>query len=87
MIHSWIRCFGFFFGEKIQTNHLVFSVSSVSVVDMRVSSEVWSATNNRLEELLMFLNSDQPETSQTLCVMKGLSLILHLAALCSTPTR
>lgn len=67
-------------------NHLVLCVFLVSVVDMRVSSEVWAAANHRLEELLTFLNSDQPETSQTLCVLKGLSLILHLAALCSTPT-
>lgn len=54
---------------------------------MRVSSEVWAATNSRLEKLLMLLNSDQPATSQTLCVLKGTSLILHLAALCSTTTR
>lgn len=59
----------------------------VSVVDMRVFSEIWAATTNCLEELLMFLNSDQPETLQTLCVLKGLSLILHLAALCSSLTR
>lgn len=86
MIYTWIRCF-VVYGEKIPNNHLVFSVGIVSVVDMRVSSEVWAATNNRLEELLMFLNSDQPETARTLLMLKGLSLILHLAALCSTPTR
>lgn len=86
MIHTWVCCF-VVVGGKIQTNHLVFSFGIVSVVDMRVSSEVWAATNNRLEDLLMFLNSEQSETSQTLYVLKGLSLILHLAALCSTPTR
>lgn len=86
MIYTWIRCF-VVYGEEIPNNHLVFSVGIVSVVDMRVFSEVWAATNNRLEELLMFLNSDQPETARTLLMLKGLSLILHLAALCSTPTR
>lgn len=62
-------------------------VCIASVVDMRVSSEVWAAANNRLEELLTFLNSDHPETSRVLCVLKGLSLFLHMAALCCTPTR
>lgn len=58
-----------------------------SEADMRVCSEVWAVVNSRLEELLTCLNSDQPETSQSLCVLKGLALILHLAALCSSPTR
>lgn len=81
-----IRCF-VVVGENVQANHFGLSVGTVSVVDMRVFSEIWAATNNRLEELLMFLNSDQPETSQTLCVLEGLSLILHLAALSSNLTR
>lgn len=54
---------------------------------MRVSSEVWVVVNGRLEELLAFLNTDQPETPQILCALEGLALILHLAALCSSPTR
>lgn len=71
----------------VRKSKLGFCVCIASVVDMRVSSEVWAAANNRLEELLTFLNSDHPETSRALCVLKGVSLILHLAALCSTPTR
>lgn len=55
-------------------------------VDMRVRSDVWAAVNSRLEELLTFLNSD-PETPRTLPALEGLALILHLAALCSSPTR
>nr|XP_020472290.1 serine/threonine-protein kinase ATR isoform X1 [Monopterus albus] len=56
--------------------------------DMRVWSEVWAVVNSRLEELLTFLNSDsvQPESPQTLSALQGLALILHLAALCSSPT-
>ncbi|KAF3701011.1 Serine/threonine-protein kinase atr [Channa argus] len=56
-------------------------------LDMRVRSEVWAVANSRLEELLTFLNSDsaQPETTLTLSALKGLAVILHLAALCSSP--
>ncbi|XP_067335525.1 serine/threonine-protein kinase ATR isoform X2 [Channa argus] len=56
-------------------------------LDMRVRSEVWAVANGRLEELLTFLNSDsaQPETTLTLSALKGLAVILHLAALCSSP--
>lgn len=54
---------------------------------MRVSSEVWVVVNSQVEELLAFLNTDQPETLQILCALKGLALILHLAAQCSSPTR
>lgn len=56
---------------------------------MRVRSEVWAVVNHRLEELLTFLNSDsnEPEITQTVCALDGLALILHLAALCSSPTR
>lgn len=56
---------------------------------MRVRSEVWAVVNSRLEELLTFLNSDseEPETTQTLSALEGLALILHLAALCSSPTK
>lgn len=59
----------------------------LSEVDMRARSEVWAVANSRLEELLTFLNSDEPETTQTLSALGGLALILHLAALCSSPTR
>uniref|UniRef100_A0A8C4H1Z7 Serine/threonine-protein kinase ATR n=1 Tax=Dicentrarchus labrax TaxID=13489 RepID=A0A8C4H1Z7_DICLA len=57
-------------------------------VDMRVLSEVWAVVNTRLEELLTFLNSDadEPEATQILSALEGLALILHLAALCSSPT-
>ena len=54
---------------------------------MRAGSDVWAVVNSRLEELLTFLISDGPETKQTLCALEGLALILHLAALCSAPTR
>ncbi|XP_070697802.1 serine/threonine-protein kinase ATR [Pempheris klunzingeri] len=60
--------------------------TSSDVVDMRVGSEVWAVVNSRLEELLTFLNSDEAETTRTLSALKGLALILHLAALCSSPT-
>uniref|UniRef100_A0A4W6DWN3 Serine/threonine-protein kinase ATR n=1 Tax=Lates calcarifer TaxID=8187 RepID=A0A4W6DWN3_LATCA len=58
-------------------------------LDMRVRSEVWAVVNSRLEELLALLNSDSagPEATQTLSALEGLALILHLAALCSSPTR
>lgn len=61
----------------------------LSELDMRVRSEVWAAANSRLEELLTFLNSDsaEPETTQTSSALEGLALILHLAALYSSPTR
>lgn len=66
---------------------MIMCLCVLSEVDMRVCSEVWAVVNSRLEELLTFLNSDQPETTQTLCALKGLALILHLAAICSSPTR
>lgn len=61
----------------------------LSELDMRVRSEVWAVVNSRLEELLALLNSDSagPEATQTLSALEGLALILHLAALCSSPTR
>ncbi|XP_074547648.1 serine/threonine-protein kinase ATR [Halichoeres trimaculatus] len=55
-------------------------------VDMRECSEVWAAVNARLEELLTLLDSGEPEPAQTLSALEGLSLILHLAACCSSPT-
>ncbi|KAM9842902.1 serine/threonine-protein kinase ATR [Aulostomus maculatus] len=54
--------------------------------DMRTHCEVWAVVSSRLEELLTFLNSDSDETKQTLSALEGLGLILHLAALCSSPT-
>ncbi|XP_044022250.1 serine/threonine-protein kinase ATR [Siniperca chuatsi] len=60
--------------------------TSSDEVDMRVRSEVWAVVNSRLEDLLTFLNPDEPETTQTLSALEGLALILHLAALCSSPT-
>ncbi|KAM7376136.1 hypothetical protein PAMP_005881 [Pampus punctatissimus] len=72
---------------KSATNS-VSKITKTSEVDMRVRSEVWAVVNSRLEELLTFLNSDsdEPEITQTLSVLEGLALILHLAALCSSPT-
>ncbi|XP_041809950.1 serine/threonine-protein kinase ATR [Chelmon rostratus] len=60
--------------------------TSSDEVDMRVRSEVWAVVNSRLEELLTFLDSAKPETTQTLSALEGLALILHLAALWSSPT-
>ncbi|XP_033469705.1 serine/threonine-protein kinase ATR [Epinephelus lanceolatus] len=60
--------------------------TSAAEVDMRVGSEVWAVVNRRMEELLTFLNSDQPETKQTLSALEGVALILHLAACCTSPT-
>lgn len=56
---------------------------------MRVSSEVWAALNQRLEELLTVLSScsAEPESLQALSALQGLALILHLAALCSSTLR
>ncbi len=67
---------------------MILCLCVLSEVDMRVRSEVWAVVNSRLEELLTFLNSDseEPETTQTLSALEGLALILHLAALCSSPT-
>uniref|UniRef100_A0A3B3YIZ0 Serine/threonine-protein kinase ATR n=1 Tax=Poecilia mexicana TaxID=48701 RepID=A0A3B3YIZ0_9TELE len=56
-------------------------------LDMRVGSEVWAALTQRLEELLTVLSScsAEPESLQVLSALQGLALILHLAALCSSP--
>lgn len=54
---------------------------------MRVRSKVWAGLNSRLEELLVLLDSAEPETTQSLSALQGLALILHLAALCSSPIR
>uniref|UniRef100_UPI0037E75C66 serine/threonine-protein kinase ATR n=1 Tax=Semicossyphus pulcher TaxID=241346 RepID=UPI0037E75C66 len=59
---------------------------SAEEVDMRVRSDVWAVVNSRLEELLTLLNSDGPDSTQTLSALEGLALILHLAARCSSPT-
>lgn len=60
-----------------------------SEVDMRVYSEVWAVVNSRLEELLTLLTSDSEEQESTrpLSALQGVALILHLSALCSSPTR
>ncbi|XP_014835118.1 PREDICTED: serine/threonine-protein kinase ATR isoform X1 [Poecilia mexicana] len=61
--------------------------SANSELDMRVGSEVWAALTQRLEELLTVLSScsAEPESLQVLSALQGLALILHLAALCSSP--
>lgn len=58
-------------------------------MDMRVHSKVWAALNSRLEELLMLLDSSsaKPETTQSASALQGLALMLHQAALCSSPVR
>ncbi|CAN9502464.1 unnamed protein product [Ophioblennius macclurei] len=55
--------------------------------DMRERSDVWAMLSCRLEELVTFSNSDSAKRKslQTLCALQGLDLILHLAALCSSP--
>ncbi|XP_038156648.1 serine/threonine-protein kinase ATR isoform X1 [Cyprinodon tularosa] len=61
--------------------------SGISELDMRVQSEVWASLNRRLEELLALLNSDsaEPESQQTVSALRGVALVLHLAAFCSSP--
>ncbi|KAM9356452.1 serine/threonine-protein kinase ATR isoform 2-T2 [Pholidichthys leucotaenia] len=56
-------------------------------VDMCNRSEVWGVMNSRLEELLSILMSDSSknESTQTLSALQGLTLLLHLTALCSSP--
>ncbi|XP_047467138.1 serine/threonine-protein kinase ATR [Mugil cephalus] len=63
------------------------TANTSSVVDMHARSEVWAVLSGRMEELLTLLNSDsaEPETTQTLSALQGMALILHLAALCSSP--
>uniref|UniRef100_A0A3B4AQY2 Serine/threonine-protein kinase ATR n=1 Tax=Periophthalmus magnuspinnatus TaxID=409849 RepID=A0A3B4AQY2_9GOBI len=65
------------------------SVKSKTEIDMRVHSEVWAVINARLEELLNFVNSNshEAENPEILSAVQGLALILHLATLCSSPTR
>ncbi|XP_056151597.1 serine/threonine-protein kinase ATR [Lampris incognitus] len=57
-------------------------------VDMCAQSEVWATMTGRLNELLTSLNSNSndAETTKTPFALEGLSLILHLAARCSSPT-
>lgn len=63
------------------------SAKTKSETDMRVHSEVWSVLNTRLDELLNFVNSNShsDENPEILSAIEGLALILHLAALCSSP--
>ena len=55
-------------------------------VDMRVRSVVWAETSSRMEHLLTSLNSE-PEPGDAVHALDGLALLLHLVALCTTPTR
>ncbi|KAJ3613478.1 hypothetical protein NHX12_019727 [Muraenolepis orangiensis] len=59
--------------------------SSATEVDMRVQSVVWAETSAHLQLLLTSLNSE-PEPEQGVRALEGLSLVLHLAALCTSPT-
>ncbi|KAM9708676.1 serine/threonine-protein kinase ATR isoform 1-T1 [Menidia menidia] len=58
---------------------------SATEVDMRVCSEVWALLSGQLEQLLGRFSSNPSEDAQTLSALRGLALILHLAALCSSP--
>lgn len=82
MIYSFIK-------ENTVQTCLALCLYVLSELDMRVQSEVWAAANSRLEELLSFLNSDSAEleTTKTVSALEGLALILHLAALHSSPIR
>ncbi|KAK0130626.1 Serine/threonine-protein kinase atr [Merluccius polli] len=59
--------------------------SSATEVDMRVRSAVWAETSRHLEHLLTSLNSE-PEFVHGTRALEGLALVLHLAALCTSPT-
>uniref|UniRef100_A0AAV2JJ36 Serine/threonine-protein kinase ATR n=1 Tax=Knipowitschia caucasica TaxID=637954 RepID=A0AAV2JJ36_KNICA len=64
------------------------SVKAKIAIDMRIRNEVWAVVNGRLEELLSFLNSTshRAENPELVSAIEGLSLMLHLATLCSSPT-
>ncbi|XP_028293251.1 serine/threonine-protein kinase ATR [Gouania willdenowi] len=57
---------------------------SQNEVDMCSRSDVWAVLTNRLEELLTSVTSEG-ESSHALCALQGVAIILHLAALCSSP--
>ncbi|XP_030212900.1 serine/threonine-protein kinase ATR [Gadus morhua] len=59
--------------------------SCATEVDMRVRSVVWAETSSRMEHLLTSLNSE-PEPGDAVHALDGLALLLHLVALCTTPT-
>ncbi|XP_077417783.1 serine/threonine-protein kinase ATR isoform X2 [Vanacampus margaritifer] len=52
-------------------------------------SEVWAVLSRRFDELLALSDSDggQPECARRLAALRGVALILRLAAVCSSPTR
>lgn len=56
---------------------------------MQGGGEVWAVVSGRLEELLTLLNLDsaEPESTETLCALQGLAVLLHLSARCSSPIR
>lgn len=56
-------------------------------MDLPGPGEVWAAARGRLEELLTFLDSAEPEPTRTLSALEGVALLLHLAAGCSSPLR
>ncbi|XP_019728158.1 serine/threonine-protein kinase ATR isoform X2 [Hippocampus comes] len=58
-------------------------------VAVRDDSEVWAVLSSRLEELLALFNSDNCElkSAHRLAALRGVGLILRLAAVCSSPTR
>ncbi|XP_054652391.1 serine/threonine-protein kinase ATR isoform X2 [Dunckerocampus dactyliophorus] len=75
---------------KVATNAArKLAKASSNKVDMRARSQVWAVVSSRLEELLTLLNSDsgEPEPTEILSALRGLALILHLAAVCFSPDR
>ncbi|XP_054597718.2 serine/threonine-protein kinase ATR isoform X1 [Nothobranchius furzeri] len=63
----------------------VSPVSKAAELAMQVQGEVWSVLNARLEELLTLLDSAEAQSTQVLFALQGLTLILRLAACCSSP--
>lgn len=56
-------------------------LSAIRQVDMKSSSEVWAAVDSRLGELLAQMRDHT--VSQSVSTVQGLTVIFHLAALCS----
>lgn len=54
---------------------------TIRQVDMKSRSEVWAAIDSRLDELLTQMRDRT--ASQCVSTMQGLTVIFHLAALCS----
>ncbi|XP_066508582.1 serine/threonine-protein kinase ATR-like [Hoplias malabaricus] len=74
------------YNEDIPAKRIHLSLpSQLAEVDMKSISEIWTAVLSRLEEILRSLKDSEAE--QSLIFMEGLSIILHLAAVCSDAVR